>query len=91
MIFESSISSIENNFLNVPAEENNPLYNDYFFIFGRVTNVDTNTSGGYDHVWEFDIIKVLVIAQEKPRIKILTDKHALFGYEAFFGFLAFPA
>ena len=78
---------IENTYLNDSIEENDLVNHGYFFIFGRVTNVDKNTSGGYDHVWSFDIIKALVISQEIPRIRILTDKCVMFGYDAFFGFL----
>lgn len=78
---------IENSFLNDSIEERYSLYNGCFFIFGKVTNVDKNTQGGYDHVWTFDIIKVLVISQEKPKIGILTDKYVLFGYDVFYGFL----
>lgn len=58
------------------------------FIIGRVDNVDTDTAGGYDHGWSFHIIKAVVLSEEKPRMKIVTDTFVYFGYDGFFGFLS---
>ena len=78
----------ENSFLNESIEENNQLlFNGYYFIIGRVNNVDRGPHGGYNHCWFFHIIKAFVISEKIPRIRIYENIDVSTTYEGFLGFL----